>query len=281
MKNIFYLIITLITLSACEETIVLDTAQTEPIYIVEGLITNQNKNHYVKLTKSVGFYDEVKVPPVTNAVITVSDDKGSQYPFQYDSNDSTYYSVDEFQGIIGNIYSLNIQVDGDQITASDTLKRVTPIDAVLWRIDDDEKEDPEKEGYYYEISLTAKEPKETTDFYLFNFFRNDTIQRFDSQTGVFVADDIFVQENIDNFPAPVFYKENDTARFEMLSLTKIAYKYYSDLSFLLNNDGGMFSSIPANPHTNLQGALATGYFQASSIDSKSILVGDPDYERKD
>ncbi len=279
MKNLIYIFILIVFVTSCEETIVLDTQQAEPIYVVEGLVTNEMKQHYVKLTKSVGFYEEVVAPPpVTNANITVTDDQGNIYAYQYNSEDSTYYSSVEFQGIEHAIYSLEINVEGDRITALDTLKPISPINAVLWRVDENEKKNPEKEGYFYEITLTAKEPKETVDFYLFQFYRNDSIQRFDSRTGVFFADDIFVQEDIDNFPAPVFYKENDTARFEMLSLTKLSYKYYNDLSFLLNNDGGMFSSIPANPYTNLRGTRSTGYFQVSAIDSKTIIVGDPEFE---
>ncbi len=281
MKNLIYLSLFVFVMSGCEETIELDIEQTQPIYVVEGLVTNQMKNHYVKLTKNVGFYDEVKVPPVTNATIVVSDNSGNSYPFQYNSEDSIYYSMDEFEGIVDRVYSLNILIDDDQITASDTLKQVSPIEAVLWEIDEDERENPDKEGYFYEITLTAKEPKETVDYYLFHFYRNDTIQRFDSETGVFFADDVLVKEEIDNFPAPVYYKEDDTARFVMMSITRFGYEFYNGLSLLLNNDGGMFSSIPANPYTNLEGTIATGFFQLSSVDEITIVVGDPEFERRD
>lgn len=281
MKNILIILIATFSFFACEKTIELDVQQTRPVIVVEALVTNEMKAHYVKLTKSVGFYDEVKPPPVTDAVVTVSDGQGNVYNYSYYAEDSAYYAETAFQGIVGNAYTLEIIYDGDVITATDTLKSVSPIEEMVWEIDEDEQEDPEKEDYFYELTLSAREPNETVDYYLLHFFRNDSIQRFDGMTGVFYTDDTFIQEDIDHFPAPVYFKEGDTARFEMLSLTEHAYQYYNDLSTLLNNDGGMFGAVPANPYTNLEGENVVGCFQVSSVSKKTIVVGDPEFERND
>jgi len=281
MKNIFILLISaLIVFAACEETIELDIDQTQPVYVVEGLVTNEDTTHFVKLSRSIGFYDDSEPPIVSDATVLVKDNEGNTYSYVYSPSDSAYLSTESFQGKTGNIYNLEINVDGNTITATDTLRPVSPIERLQWKIDEEEQEDPEDEGYFYEVTLTAKEPQDTEDFYLFKVYRNGELQIFDEETGVFVTDDVGVGEKIDNYPGPVYYKEEDTATFELYSLTQTSFRFFSDLSFLLNNDGGMFSSIPANPYTNLRGERVVGYFQVSSVTRQSIRVGDPEHQRE-
>jgi hypothetical protein len=128
--------------------------------------------------------------------------------------------------------------------------------------------------------MYAREPKATEDFYLFKFYRNDTIERFDTNTGIFYSDDIGLGEEINDLSGPILYSEQDTARMEMFSLTPTAFKYYFDLDQLINSDGGMFSGIPANPASNIDGSDAIGFFQVSAISAEEIIVGDPETERR-
>lgn len=280
MRLLLIFSVVIILFSACEETIELDVDQVPPVYVVDALLTNKDTTHYVKLTKSIGFYENKKSPQVKDAEVEVRDNEGNSYQYIYSDEDSAYLSEQPFQGIIGNIYNLTIDVDGNTITASDTLRPVSPITRLQWKIDKREKEDPDKKDYFYEVTLTAKEPQDVKNYYLFKVYRNDSIQRFDSETGVFVTDDVGVGEEIDNFPGPVFYKEGDTATFELYSLSKMTFRFYSDLSAILNNDGGMFSSIPANPYNNLSNNNVVGCFQVSSVSRMTIEVGDPEHERK-
>ena len=63
----------------------------------------------------------------------------------------------------------------------------------------------------------------------------------------------------------------DKATIEAYSLSRTGYVFYDDLQKLLNNDGGMFNQPPANSRTNLSNG-ALGFFQASAINSASIVV---------
>ena len=42
----------------CTEVIELDIEQVQPVYVIEGMVTNQYDHHQVRITKSVGFYEE-------------------------------------------------------------------------------------------------------------------------------------------------------------------------------------------------------------------------------
>ncbi|HNP19907.1 MAG TPA: DUF4249 domain-containing protein [Fulvivirga sp.] len=276
MKKYILLLIGMITLGACEETVQLDLKNSEPIVVVEGLVTNELKNHYIKVSKSVNFYDSNNSTKITNAMVTVTDGEDAfnyvHNPNNKDDEQGTYYSAIPYAGQVGKTYTLNVVAEGKTYTAVDILHPVANIDSLTVRFDPDEFENPEEgmEDYYYEVLFYAHEPQETKDFYLFKFYRNDTLI-YDTETDIYFSDDDLLGEEINGLPTASFYKIGDMAKVEMYSISNAGFIYYNDLVNLLNNDGGMFGSPPVNPRTNITGG-ALGFFQASSIVMDSILV---------
>lgn len=262
-------------LAACEKTVMLDITQDQPRVIIEALVTDQPGDQYVKVTRSSGFYDTGASPRIENAAVTVSDDAGNQYIFVHnpggDADSAGYYRpADGFTGVIGRTYHLAVQVDEILYEADDLLTPVTPIDSLSSRINEDERDDPEKTGKYYEVLMYAKEPRATTDYYLFKFYRNDSLT-VNADTDIYFADDELLGENIDGVPSPVYYGIGDLARVEMYSLSREGYVFYSDLQTLLTNDGGLFGQPPSNSRTNLSNG-ALGFFQASAVVRKEIQI---------
>lgn len=276
-KNILYLfaLIAITGLAACTETVILETEQVEPKVVIEGLVTNEERQHYVRVSRSAEFYSSGEFDGVENAVVTVEDDQGNVYNYVHNPSDAPggegyYLSEDVFAGQIGRSYQLTVAIGSETYTATDVIRPVTAIDSLEVSLNDEEYEDPEDEGYFYEILFYAKEPQETEDYYLFKFYRNDSLV-LDTETDIYYADDELLGENIDGIPTAGFYRSGDRARVEMYSISRQGYIYYNDLYTLLTSDGGMFSPPPANPRTNLTND-ALGYFQASAVVSDTILV---------
>lgn len=277
MKNIkIYIFLGLMAiLGACEETVRLDLEQTPPIVTIEGLVTNEEKRHFVKLSRSVDFYQGGVAPAIVNAVVTVSTKDGRVYQYAHNpENDpmlqGCYFSESPYLGEVGETYLLEVVIEEETYTAQDELMPVTSIDSLQYAIDEDEFEDPEDEGRFYEVLVYAKEPQERKDYYLVKFFRNGK-EFFDAYEDIYYADDEIFGEDIAGLETPGFYAKGDTAGVAMLSITRNGFLYYNDLFNLLNNDGGMFTPPPVNPRTNLSGG-ALGYFQASAVSTASIVV---------
>jgi hypothetical protein len=148
--------------------------------------------------------------------------------------------------------------------------RVTSIDSLTYGIDQDELDDPEDEGKFYEVLIYAKEPQETKDYYLFDFYRNDSLL-VGSPDEIYFSDDIALGEEINGVQSPIYYAKGDVARVEAFSLSRAGYVFYSDLQSLLNNDGGMYSPPPANCRNNLSNG-ALGFFRASAVDMMEIII---------
>lgn len=281
MKNKISYIIALVGIllfNSCEETITLDLDQVEEKVIIDGLITTDNTNHYVKISRSAGFYEDGDTEKVRNAVVTISSNNGSTYNFVHnpsnlDSLNGYYYSATPFSGEIGATYNLSVQLDGELYEATDQIMPIGSIDSLTYELSEDANNgdfELDVPGPYYAVFFNAMEPQETVDYYLFKFYRNGK-RVLEFGTDVYYSDDELLGEEVDNLEIASYYALGDSVTVEMMSLSREGFIYFQDLSAVLNNDGGMFGPIPANPRTNLtNGAL--GFFQASAVDRSSVVI---------
>ncbi|HOY49689.1 MAG TPA: DUF4249 domain-containing protein [Chryseolinea sp.] len=275
MKNILLIIVSIALLTACEKTIDLDLEQSESKIVIEGLVTNHTGYQYVRVTRTAGFYDDGATPRVTNANVSVKDDTGNEFLFIHnpgnEEDSAGYYLPDvSFNGEIGRTYTLTVEVDGEIYTAQDKLFATSGIDSLGYQINPDEEEDPKEDTKFYEALLYMTEPQDEENYYLFKFFRNDSLKVY-NDNDIYFADDKILGETIEGLGSPVYYALNDTARIEMYSISRAGYIYYLDLQSLMNNDGGLFSQPPSNSRNNLSNG-ALGFFQASAVDVKTILI---------
>lgn len=275
MKNIYIIgmmAILTIGLCSCEETIQLDLEQTEPVLVIEGLVTNKPGYNYVKLSKTSPFYASGSAPLVSGAQVEVMDGKGQLFVFE-EVESGWYQPGEDFVGTIGENYTLSVKVEGALHTASEIMAPVNPFDSlVYWQppgLDDDEALENDQ---LYELLVYYTEPQDQENYYLFKFYRNDELIDFNG-SAVFVYDDESIAENIDGLATPEYYAKGDTGKMEAFGLSRKAYRYYVDLSNNINSDGGMFSGIPANPGTNLVGGTV-GYFQVSAMESVEVVIGE-------
>lgn len=260
---------------SCEETVLLDVSQITPRVVIEGLVTNQNKKHYVRITRTNDFYSKEDVSGISDAEVKVEDDQGNVYNYAYAPDQSAgadgyYFSESAFAGKVGATYTLTVVNEGEIYTGSDVLQPVTSIDSLSVVINRSEFRNPDDPGYFYEVLIYAKEPQERDDFYLFKFYRNDSLV-VGMETDIYIADDELLGEKIDGIAVTGFYKHGDIARVELYSLSRQGFVFYSDLYTLLTSDGGMFSPPPANPRTNLSND-ALGYFQTSAAAIERIKI---------
>jgi hypothetical protein len=276
MKNLIIALSLAVVFTSCEETIQLDLDQTPSTIVIEGLVTNKPGAQSVKISRTADFYSVGKTPRVTNATVTVKDDLGIEYIFVHNPRNvpdsaGIYIPQDEFTAEIGRTYTLIVDVDGKTYSATDDLVSVITLDSLSYRFDPDEAEDPNHYGKAYEVLLFTHEPQDEENFYLFKFYRNDSLTYY-NDTDIYYSDDKLLAEEIDGIETPIYYAIGDKATVEAYSLSRDGYVFYYDLFTILNNDaGGMFGPIPASPRTNLSNG-ALGFFQVSAVTTKSIVL---------
>jgi hypothetical protein len=267
--SLFIAVVGLLIFVSCEEIIQLDLTSSPSKIVIEGLFTDRKGEQYVKVSRTADFYSTEKLERISGANVTVTSSDGDV--FQYAELTSGYY-VPAFQisAQIGKSYKLKVQI-GDQVYESEEqLLRVTPIDSLGFDLAPNPDDEREEKGHLYDLLIYFKEPKETKDYYLFKFYRNDSLS-YTNSNDIYITSDEALSETINGFPAPVFYAEKDTAYMEMFSLSRNGYLYFSDLTNLQFSDGGLFGPVPANPRSNISNG-ALGFFQVSAITSREVII---------
>lgn len=276
MRSLLYIGLALFIFTSCEEPFSLDLEESAPKVVIEGLVTNQPGYQRVKVSWSTSFYNTGGSPRITNAQVNVADNTGEVINFVHNPRnhkDSVgfYFPSTRFVGVLGRTYTLSVTVNNQLYQGSDRLVSVISMDSLKYEINEDQQRDPQKTGKYYELLMYAKEPQNERNFYLFQFYRNDSLT-FLNDTDIYYSDDELLGENISGFPSPVYFGKGDKARVEVFSLTREGYVFYNDLWSILNNDGGgMFGPIPSSPRTNLSNG-ALGFFQVSAVTNTSVVI---------
>jgi hypothetical protein len=267
MKKYFLLAMIALTsgMSSCTEVLDVELDPEDGKVVVEGLVTDQLRPFRVKLSRTISFSQEGLPPAIDNATVSIADDQGNTFPLFLESN-GVYKTAGAEQGIVGRNYTLTVTVDGSTYTATDKLLAVPPIDTIysIYRTIDATRFE---EGYYAYASST--DPANEENYYLYKFYRNNT--PVGEPSDVYINDDRFLSSNIAAVELPGTYVVGDLVKMEIYSLTRKSYLFYFGLASLLNNDGGFFSTPPANAPGNIEGG-ALGLFQASGLTSDSVLV---------
>ncbi|WP_423146197.1 DUF4249 domain-containing protein [Rubrolithibacter danxiaensis] len=264
-RNNILLLIVLCLLCSCDDVIDVDVKKEQEALVVEGWLTNQDRLHYVKLYKTIPFFNKPEFPPVQHAVVTLKDNAGHTEVLE--EAEPGIYSI-RMRGRVGRIYTLSIQSDVGEYEAVTEMKRLgTSLDSVTY-VYKEKSVLYENPGYYPLIS--GQEKKGKGDYLLLKIARNGSPLL--SARDINLFSDEFVDGNYIK-QAEVFLKDplqkDDIIYFEGWSLTEDAFRFWLDIQTQLRN-GGIFSVPATNTRTNVvkltsNSLNVTGYFGASAV----------------
>ncbi|MDN3670284.1 DUF4249 domain-containing protein [Echinicola jeungdonensis] len=270
------LILSLAFFSACEEVIELDLDDGGPMLNIEGVVADQTGPYLVKISRSVGFYEDNEFPPVSGALVTISDNEGHKETLEEIS--PGIYQTNTLRGKRGNSYDLEVELEGKSYQASSQIppERI-PIKNLEYGyrkgsfFSDDGYyvtaffEDPEGLGNYYRLVLLVNGEE--------YFFEVDGDMVRDNN--LWLSDDKYTDGNIQDFEFPHTLEEGDTVDVALYHLDQTTYDYYRTLEEVI--DGG--GVAPSNPLSNF-GDEALGYFGAYSVTSLRVIIIDPEKEEE-
>ncbi len=124
-----------IILTKCVEQIPIQKNTFQEVLVVEALLTDEVKNHRVKLSKTFPV-DTLINTSVKNALVQITDDLQNTYSFQ-EISDGLYQSTSPFQAKIGRTYVLNITTaDGQSFSSSsERISGINNIDDITVSVD--------------------------------------------------------------------------------------------------------------------------------------------------
>lgn len=243
--------------SSCERVVDVDEPESVNALVVEGVVSTETDSSYVRLTRTLSFFDNTSpIPEVTNATVSVND-----IVYVHIGN-GVYKPASPYIGVAGTTYNLRIELDGKIYTAASTLHQGVPIDTAFAIFKPAEVFIPE--GYTVGYFALDNRPRVKYTYFRFGV----TGEQTQGRDSIFNFRVLF--DNAD-FPTEVpYFFELPFLRLQLGDTCLMVFRTVDDnvYRFLqaLGNRGGnaFFGTPPANLPTNIRGG-AFGIFAAYDV----------------
>ena len=232
------------------------TPETDNRIVVEGMITNEQKAHYVKL--SLPFQALNQEPQtVSGAIVKISTDSVEWLLHETPAGSGIYLTDSNVQGVAGEHYYLSAKWQGRTITATAIMSPVTRLIPFRYI-----KSDNNQNLYKISWVCPVYNPDDAAMFSLDYDLQGSSVTHVQSWYYMLSTLDPGqilppLQETIE-FPAGTVIKERK------YSLSDDHQKFLRELLLETRWRGGMFDMAAANVYTNLNGD-AVGYFAACAV----------------
>lgn len=261
-------LISVFSLTSCEEVIDLDLGNTPPQINIEGVVSTDPGPYTVKITQSVNYGEKNIFPPVSGALITIVDEEGRSEILE-EQGQGVYYTS-TLQGQKGKTYRTEVEIEGNKYSAASTIPpTVIPIHSISYEFVEESLFNDE--GYY--LTAFFSDPSEEVNYYRLKFFVNgepywiDVEDNLVKDDNFWLINDKFFNGKLIDFEFPFPLKANDEVRIELHQVDQATFNYYRTLVELMGAGG----VAPSNPLTNWSNG-ALGYFGALSISYGSITI---------
>lgn len=251
-------------LSSCEKVVDLNLRNDTAQLVIEAAINDQTDVQTIRLSENVPFSNTNTYPPVTGAVINVSDNSGNNHVFTETAAGT--YSSNTITGIPGKTYQLSVTTKDGNFRASSQMPALVKLDSITSRKDIFESDEDNRI-----ISVHYKDPAGVSNQYRFVVQVNDVLVK-----RIFVNDDQFsdgrkVAFDLELDDDEVKVSPGDKVTVEMQCIDKPVFTYWYSLASQQTSDGPGGSVTPANPPTNIT-PKALGYFSAHTTETKTVMI---------
>ncbi|HEX7411960.1 MAG TPA: DUF4249 domain-containing protein [Bacteroidales bacterium] len=260
----------------CTEKIDLKLDSSYTRLVVEGAISTDTMPQQVKLTATSSYFYNEPAPNVTGATVTISDGENT-WPLA-ETTPGLYQTSPDVFGRPNHTYKLEIllkePVNGHSTyEASSLLRPIVKADSIRLKFHPDWG----KEGFY-EVQCYVLDPP-TTDFYMFDIYRNSTLvtDTIDKKT---VVDDQLYNGNYTNGIGVGFLNQaradqrlipGDIVTLKVASITSDYFKFIQAVQTEVGGQNPLFSGPPANIPGNISNG-AVGFFAAYANTRASAVL---------
>jgi|GEM_PF-566910 len=292
--NFSTVLFTLIMFFSCTAPIDINTRDSEPVIVIYGQLTDENKHQFIRITSSSPYFDNKTNPIVSDAKVKVTSSDGDEYAFIYEE-DGYYVSDRIFAASLGITYHLAVEVDFDKDGTIETYEAETTI-LPIFPVDYVDIVPLSSMGYrYFSLNFYAQEPVETDNWYLFRILVNDSLANGSISKHIISEDEMYNGEYIDGASIyyladatdekhikdredqdsfteeEIFVTPGDNIRVQILNIEKGYYNFILQCISEKDGENPFFGGPPSNITTNLSNG-AVGYFAGFCIQEKATVV---------
>ena len=276
MKSIFAVFVLMFTLSSCQDVVQFQVEELDPKIVVEGQVSNNPQDNYIKLTYNQDFYDSGAVKPATGLTVTVFDDLGNTEVLIETPSNSGYYPIKTL-GVIGRSYSLSIKTaDKEYRSEPQKLMAKAPLNYLIQHeYTVNNRPIPFiPPGIYALFGYT--DDASTTDYSLVRLAINDTLLK-DLSYFTVVEDRFISGSTVDSIAFGKRFKVGEKVTIEHRSISKGAFDFLNQVGAQLGSAGSPFEVPPGPIRGNLRNVAdkedyCLGWFGVCDVRRDSITI---------
>ncbi len=273
-KLLFSFFILIFLVSSCQQVVQVDLDTGKPKLVIEASINWQKgttgAQQKIKLSTTSSYYSSSS--PIANGATVIITSGSNTYNFVEITGTGEYVCTN-FAPVLNQLYTLTINYGGAIYSATETLKPVAPIIAVI------QENTGGLSGTDIRLRTTFLDPANEENYYLINYIYSNR-----PKPDYYVIDDLFFNGN------PYFsitfgggnnekLKTGDVVKVTHYGISK---QYNNFMDILLANSGngggaGPFSTAPATVRGNIknntnEADFPFGYFSLSETDTRTYTV---------
>lgn len=260
--------------ASCQKVIHLDLSGDEQKLVIEALMADTINGGIVRITKTVDFYSPTVPQAVSGAQVQISEEGGttttlSETVLPIENVATMVYLSQDVVSKHDKTYKLTVTVEGKTYTAQSRILTPVAIDSIKFL----KNERPNAGKASWVPHCYFKDPAGVENFYRLKIKVISPASNTESTTDRFyLRNDKFFDGKENDFAFQGFdTKKGDVVEVELISLDNGTYEYFRTLSNIVSSGGGMNSSSPANPNSNINNG-ALGYFAAQAISKMRVTV---------
>jgi len=298
-RKIIYTCLLLFILTGCREPYFPEIDKYENLLVIDGLITDREGPHLVRITRSYSF-DESYPESEQFAVVAILDEDGGMENLT-EERPGHYYTSAGYRGEIGKAYQLVVSTSDNEQYESEwvILSRVPEIDSVTHRFVERATTDPHESHYGMEVRVNTHDETNQTRYYRWEWtetweiitpikssFYPDEERCWRSNRSSLIAigtSEHLTDDVIEDHPLYFISTENNRLRIKysalisQYSMSREAYSYWKSLQEITQNTGTLFDPTPAAVTGNIYHSMdqekpVLGIFQASAVSEQRIFI---------
>lgn len=254
-------------LSSCQKVINIDLNSAAPQIVIEGSVNDQPGPYYINLSQTVNFSQTNVFPPVTGALVKITDNTGLT-DILTEVSPGSYRTDSTLKGVPGRSYTLSVSSNGKNYSSVSVMPAPVNIDSLTISTTTGGFGGPRKR-----LQANFQDPSGIANFYKFgitHYYLNQgtpysIIEKTISITSDKLQDGKMLTYNLSGRNTLI---SGDSIVVALQTIDQGVFDYFRTLGQAGNN---MASATPANPTSNItNGAL--GYFSAYAVRSKGIVI---------
>ena len=245
---------------SCNEEIIeweLDT-NIPDLLVVEGVITNEQKAHEIRITRPVS--DPMNTPePVSRAVVAIFD--GTNGRLLTETSPGIYHTGPNIRAVSNRLYRLYILYQGIEYSASSWLVPVRPLTTLRYK-------KVEGQQYWYELELRETSDASMVEIWLdwshLEAFQGLSPEETQARIVYYTVNSIDVNKMFKPDKERVYFPVGTRVQRRKYSMNAFQEDFVRTMMAETEWRGGLFDVQPGNVKTNFSDG-AVGYFSASTV----------------